>query len=78
MRFTQTQIPIMKKKCSTRSTDTRHSFLNRRNPATAGRRRFGQGGFINLRVLVALFLWFLPVWHLPYSPGKDGAVRTRL
>ena len=73
MRFTQTQIPIMKKKCSTRSTDARHSFLNRRNPATAGRRRF-EGGFINLRALLALFLCFTGV-ALAIFAGRDGAVR---
>jgi hypothetical protein len=45
MRFTQTQIPIMKKKYSTKPV----------------RRSLGKGGFINLRALLALFLCFTGV-----------------
>ena len=83
MRFTQTQIPIMKKKYSTKpvrrslgkggSTDARHSLLTRRSPATAGRRRLGEGGFINLRTLLALTLGLSGV-ALAIFAGKDGAV----
>ena len=74
----------MKKKYSTKpvrrslgkggSTDARHSLFTRRNPATAGRRRFGEGGFINLRALLALFLCFTGV-ALAIFAGKDVAVR---
>jgi hypothetical protein len=73
MRFTQIQIPKMKKKSSTRSTHARHSLLTRRNPATAGRRRF-EGGFINLRALLALFLCFTGV-ALAIFTGRDVAMR---
>src|SRR6478752_5482670 len=71
MRFTQTQIPIMKNKSSTKPV--RHSLLTRRNPATAGQRRF-EGGFISLRALLALFLCFTGVALAIFS-GKDVAVR---
>jgi len=74
MRFTQNQIPIMKKKCFTRSTDAPHSLFTRRSSATAGRRRLGEGGFVNLRALVALFLCFTGV-ALAIFAGKDVAVR---
>src|SRR5258707_782626 len=83
MRFTQTQTPIMKKKYSTkpvrrslgkgRSTDARHSLLTRRSPATAGRRRLGEDGFVNLRALLGLFLGFTGV-ALAIFAGKDAAV----
>ena len=63
----------MKKKSSTRSTYPRHSLLTRRNPATAERRRF-EGGFINLRVLLALSLCFAGV-ALAIFAGRDIAVR---
>ena len=73
----------MKKKSSTKpvrrslgkggSTDARHSLLTRRNPATAGRRRL-EGGFINLRALLALFLCFTGV-ALAIFAGRDVAVR---
>jgi hypothetical protein len=64
----------MKKKSSTRSTDTRHNLFTHRNPATAGRRRLGEGGFVNLRALLALFLCFTGV-ALAIFAGKDVAVR---
>src|SRR5882724_7648144 len=73
MRFTQTQTPIMKKKYSTRSTDARHSLLTRRSPATAGRRRLSEDGFVNLRALLGLFLGFTGV-ALAIFAGKDAAV----
>src|SRR6478672_11215101 len=83
MRFIQTQIPIMKQKSSTKpvrrslgkggSTYARHRVLTRRNPATAGRRQF-DGGFINLRALLALFLCFTGV-ALAIFAGRDVAVR---
>src|SRR6476620_11622981 len=74
MLFTQNQIPIMKKKSSTRSTDVCHNLFTHRSPATAGRRRLGEGGFVNLRALVALFLCFTGV-ALAIFAGKDVAVR---
>ena len=63
----------MKKKSSTRFTYPRHSLLTRRNPATAGRRLF-EGGFINLRALLALFLCFTGVALVIFA-GRDVAVR---
>ena len=63
----------MKNKSSTRSKYARHSLLTRRNPATAGRRRF-EGGFINLRALLALFLCFTGV-ALAIFAGRDVAER---
>ena len=61
MRFTQTQIPIMKKKSSTKPV----------------RRSLGKGGFINLRVLLGLFLAFTG-WPLQYSPAKTARCRVPL
>ena len=74
----------MKKKCSTKpvrrslgkggSTDARHSLLTPRSPVTARRTRLGDGGFVNLRVLLGLFLAFTAV-ALAIFAGRDGAVR---
>src|SRR4051794_32548028 len=74
MLFTQTQIPIMKKKCSTRSTDVRHSLFTRPNAAAAARKRLDEGGFIKFRALLALFLGFSGV-ALAIFAGKDALVR---
>src|SRR5215471_524637 len=62
----------MKKKCSTRSTDARHSLSTRRSPAIAGR-RFGKGGFINFRTVLGLTLGLSGV-ALAIFAGKDVAV----
>ncbi|HVI77962.1 MAG TPA: hypothetical protein VM715_07330, partial [Candidatus Acidoferrum sp.] len=64
----------MKKKCSTRSTDVRHSLFTQRNPAAPARRRLGEGGFINLRALLALVLGFSGV-ALAIFAGRDVVVR---
>src|SRR6187399_2716505 len=64
----------MKNKCSTRSTDPHHNLFARRSPAIAGRRRLGNGGFINLRALFAVFLCFTGV-ALAIFAGRDVAVR---
>ena len=55
------------------STNARHSLLTRRTPATAGRRRLAEGGFINLRMLLALTLGLSGVALAIFS-GKEGAV----
>ena len=65
----------MKKKRSTRSKDTRHNLFTLRTPATGGRRWLGEGGFINLRVLLALLLAFTGV-ALAIFAGRDFAVRS--
>ena len=64
----------MKKKRSTRSKDTRHNLFTLRTPATGGRRWLGEGGFINLRVLLALLFAFTGV-ALAIFAGRDFAVR---
>src|SRR6476620_7341498 len=74
----------MKKKYSTKpvrrslgkggSTDASHNLFTRRSPGTAGRRRLGEGGFVNLRALLALFLCFTGV-ALAIFAGRDVAVR---
>src|SRR6266516_7158056 len=59
----------MKKKYSTCSTDARpparetlrSSLSTRHSPATAGRRRIGEGGFVNLRALLGFALCSLGV-----------------
>jgi hypothetical protein len=61
----------MKKKCSTRSTDVCHRLFTR--PATSGLKRLGEGGFINLRVLVGLTLGLAGI-ALAIFAGKDAAV----
>jgi hypothetical protein len=73
----------MKRKCSTKpvrrslgkggSTDARHTLLTRRSPATAGRRRLGEGGFVNLRTLLGLTLGLSGI-ALAIFAGKDAAV----
>ena len=63
----------MKKKCSTRSTKARHNQLIH-NSAIAGQRRFGQGGFVNLRALLALLIGFSGVALAIFS-ARDLAVR---
>ena len=83
MRFTQTQIPIMKKKSSTKpvrrslgkggSTDARNSVFTRRSPVTARRKRLGEGGFINLRTVLGLTLGLSGI-ALAIFAGKDAAV----
>ena len=72
MRFTQTQIPIMKKKSSTRSTDVRQSLFTRRSPATARRRRL-DGGFVRLRTVLGLTMGLSGV-ALAIFAGKEAAV----
>ena len=64
----------MKKKRSTRSKDACHNLFTLRTPATGGRRRLGEGGFINLRVLFALLFAFTGV-ALAIFAGRDFAVR---
>jgi hypothetical protein len=64
----------MKKKRSTRSKDTRHNLFTLRTPATGGRRWLGEGGFIHLRVLLALLFAFTGV-ALAIFAGRDFAVR---
>ena len=64
----------MKKKRSTRSKDTRHNLFTLRTPATGERRWLGEGGFINLRVLLALLFAFTGV-ALAIFAGRDFAVR---
>jgi hypothetical protein len=63
----------MKKKCSTRSTDPRHSLSTRRSPAIAGQRRLGEGGFINFRTVLGLTLGLSAI-ALAIFAGKDVAV----
>lgn len=63
----------MKKKCSTRSTDARHSLLTRRSPAIAGQKRLTEGGFINFRTVLGLTLALSGV-ALAIFAGKDAAV----
>jgi len=63
----------MKKKCSTRSTDARHSLSTRRSPAIAGQRPFGEGGFINFRAVLGLTLGLSGI-ALAIFAGRDIAV----
>ena len=63
----------MKKKCSTRSTDARHSPPTRRTLAIAKRRRPGESGFINFRIVLGLTLGLSGI-ALAIFAGKDGAV----
>jgi hypothetical protein len=55
-------------------TDARHSLFTRRIPATEARRRLGEGGFVNLRVLLGLFLGFTGVALAIFAgQGQRGA-----
>ena len=63
----------MKKKCSTRSTDARHSLSTRRSPAIAGQTRLGEGGFINFRIVLGLTLALSGI-ALAIFAGKDVAI----
>src|SRR3982751_1607290 len=74
MRFTTNPNSNMKKKCSTRSTDSRHSLFTLRNPATGGPKRFDEAGFVNLRALLSLLIGFTGV-ALAIFAGRDVAVR---
>ena len=64
----------MKKKCSTRSTDARHSFLNRRNPATAGRGGLAKAGSLTSVRCSDCSSAFTGV-ALAIFAGRDAAVR---
>src|SRR6266480_1029372 len=72
----------MKKKFSTRSERAcpparetfRSSLSTRRSSAPAGRRLVSEGGFLNLRMLLALSLCFSGV-ALAIFAGRDGALR---
>ena len=73
----------MKKKSSTKpvrrslgkggSTDARHSLSTRRSSAIARRTRLGEGGFINLRMVLGLTLALSGI-ALAIFAGKDVAV----
>jgi hypothetical protein len=64
----------MKKKCSTRFTDARHSLSTRRSPAIAGRRRLGEGGFIKFRAVLGLTLGLSGIALALFS-SKEAAVQ---
>ncbi len=63
----------MKKKCFTRSTDVRYSLSIRRSSAIAGRRRLGEGGFVNLRTVLGLTLGLSGI-ALAIFASKEAAV----